>query len=209
MESVAVNCFREQRQSSCKHHQASVFGSNSPDSVQTSELLVILASGKCHGIINSCLLWVAELMQGPRCHVAGGIASGAWLSPLYPCLCLLERKGSIKSINVNRTHVELDVSEHPVATSESQAPSREFSRAKSQLASYPWLGSTAWVGVFRSQFLVTVPVLKSCSSHGLCSARDTSWVFSLTRKKFSHYLTEVCLSIHSQFSESPESLGSW
>lgn len=56
MESVAVNFFREQRQSSCKHHHTSVLGSNGPDSVQTSELLVILKSGRCLGIINSCLL---------------------------------------------------------------------------------------------------------------------------------------------------------
>lgn len=59
--------------------------------------------------------------------------------------------------------------------------------------------------MFRSHFLVMVPVLKGCSSHGLCSASDTFWVFSLTREKFSHYLTIVCLSIHSQFSQSPES----
>lgn len=144
-----------------------------------------------------CVMWLGELLLG------------AWLSPLYSCLCLLERNGSFININVNRAHVELNVSKHPVATSGSQAPSTEFSRAKSQLASYPWLGNSAWVGVFRNHFLVMVPVLKSCSNHGLCSVRDTFWVFSLTREKFSHYLTKVCLSIHSQFRESPGSLGSW
>lgn len=147
--------------------------------------------------------------RGPSVTWLGELLLGAWPSPLYLCLCLLERKGSFRNINVNRAHGELDVSEHPGATWGSQEPSTEFSRAKSQLASYSWLGNTAWVGVFRSHFLVMVPVLKSCSSHGLCSASDTSWVFSLTREKFSYYLTKVCLSIHSQFSESPESLSSW
>lgn len=81
--------------------------------------------------------------RGPSVTWPGEMLLGAWLSPLYPCLCLLERKGSIININVNRANVELDVSEHPVATSESQASSTEFSRAKSQLASYPWLGNAA------------------------------------------------------------------
>lgn len=77
------------------------------------------------------------LSWGPSVMWLRELLLGAWLSPLFPCLCLLERKGSFININVNRAHVELDVSEHPVATSGSQTPSREFSRAKSQLASFP------------------------------------------------------------------------
>lgn len=129
-----------------------------------------------------------SLLGGPR---------GVQLSPLHPCLHLLERTGSCRSINinVNRAHIELDVAKRLVAASWFQASSTEFSRTKGQLASYALAGKHGRSRhVFRSHFPAMVPGLPS---HRLCSVRDPFWFFSLMEKKFSRDLTKlsrVCLA---------------
>lgn len=199
-----MNYFREQRQSSCKHHQTSVLGSNGLDGVQTSELHVILNSGRCHGIINSYLLWVV----GPQCHMAGGIASWYLAVTSVPMPLSPGKKGSFINTNVNRARVELDVSEHPGVTSGSQASSTEFSRAKSQLASYSWHGKHS----------MSRCVQKSFSGHDASAEKLlepcpplSKWCFLgfLPHQGEVFQLPHQSLSIHSQFSESPESLSSW